>query len=144
MTARGVYGGAMPKPFEEPPLSLQGELRIEIDSATTIVRVFGSGMWPEPYARAHFEELDRTLRRLRSRGSPLRVLVDIRDAVVQKPETAQCVSAATNNIYRSCDRIAIVVASSLLKLQIRRSTDTGLHRLFSSYNAAETWLLALE
>jgi hypothetical protein len=132
--------------FKPPPATTmaleQGVLRTEIDQQANIIRVLGRGLWSERYARAHFEELEWTLQRTRATRAPVRVLVDIREAAVQTPETTQCLADATDRLYKPGDRIAIVVASSLLKLQMRRATNASIHEIFISLNAAETWLSA--
>jgi hypothetical protein len=49
--------------------------------------------------------------------------------------------AGNLRLYRAGDRIALIVESSLLKMQLRR-TLVEFQNIFVSPNAAETWVTA--
>jgi hypothetical protein len=122
--------------------SPSGELVIEVDPVGGLVRVTGRGFWTRIYAEQHFSRLDMVLRGIRMAGLKVRVLVDLREAVVQPADTAERISRATGELYRPEDRIAIVVGSSLAKMQMRRTVRAANHDFFVSPSAAELWLNA--
>lgn len=105
------------------------------------VAVHGAGYWTPAYVDTHFAELGELLARVR-RQKHVRVLVDLTQAAVQGEESAQRVSHWTARLYREGDRVAIVLASSLLKAQMRRVAIIADRELFLSRTAAMTWLLA--
>lgn len=119
-----------------------GELTIEVDQASGLVRVTGRGFWSALHADHHFSKLDAILRGIRMAGLRVRVLVDLREAAVQPAETAERIGRATQEIYQPGDRVAIVVGSSLAKMQMRRAARIANHDFFVSPSAAEMWLHA--
>jgi hypothetical protein len=50
------------------------------------------------------------------------------------------VTKATSSLYRAGDRAAVVVGTSLNKLQMRRILDAEHHQFFSAIEDAEAWL----
>jgi hypothetical protein len=120
----------------------QGELTIDIDQAAGLVRVTGRGFWSPLHADHHFSRLDGVLRGIRMAGLRVRVLVDLREAAVQPAETIERISRATQEVYQPGDRVAIVVGSSLAKMQMRRIVRAANHDFFVSPSAAEMWLHA--
>ena len=104
------------------------------------VAVQGTGYWSPAYLDAHFAELADILVRLRKQRK-VRVLVDLTQAAVQSAGTAERLSHWTSKIYREEDRVAIVLASSLIKAQMRRVAIIANRELFLSRTAAMTWLL---
>jgi len=105
------------------------------------VSVQGTGYWSPAYVDEHFSELGTMLDRVR-KARKVRVLVELTQAAVQGEETARRVSHWTAKLYREEDRVAIVLASSLLKAQMRRVAIIADRELFLSRTAALTWLLA--
>lgn len=70
------------------------------------------------------------------------MLVDRRGGVPQSPETLAQTLLWYDRAYLQGDSSAIVVDSSLLKMQLRRAYPAERANLFLSYSAAETWLSA--
>jgi hypothetical protein len=110
--------------------------------ATGIVHVVGSGFWTPHDIDRHFSELDAVVRSIRQCGRKVRVAVDLRRTPAQLPETIARIGAGAERIYAEGDRVAIIVDSSLAKLQMRRVVSDAQHEMFQSPNAAMTWLCA--
>lgn len=106
------------------------------------LRVTGVGLWTVAMIDAHFVAVAATLRAMRSVRGHAAVLVDLRRAAVQPGPVADALSAWTSKLYIARDRVAIVVASSLVKSQSRRVEIAATRELFVSMNAAELWLCA--
>jgi len=105
------------------------------------IAVQGTGCWSPEYLDAHFADLAGLLGR-RRRDRQVLVLVDLTRAGVQSDETAERIRYWTANLYRQSDRVAIVLASSMLKAQMRRYVMVADRELFLSRTAALAWLLA--
>lgn len=131
-----VQGGWSPQAVQD------GRLSIALPDDQGIVKLHGSGVWSLDYLNQHFRELDAVIAQARRRNPNVLVLVDLRDAPVQSPEVAECINANTRRVYRNHDRIAIVVQSSLVKLQMKRVVDCAHVQIFISVAAAYTWLTA--
>ncbi len=71
----------------------------------------------------------------------VRVLADLRNAPIRTQEAADKMRAGNLRLYRTGDRVALIVESSLLKMQLRR-TLVEYQNIFVSPNAAETWVTA--
>jgi hypothetical protein len=112
------------------------------DEQVGIVRIVGRGFWTEAMIDSHFGELGRLVERVRGRGDDILALVDLGGAPVQRPGVAARITAHTRRIYRPEDRIAIVVGSSLVKMQIKRAVEGLNLEAFLSPDAALTWLTA--
>ena len=124
------------------PASLQGSLTIAVDRARNIIKVDGRGFWSVDYVSAHIREFEAVLIDARRSGQPSRTLVDLRDAPVQAPEVAAMLHAAMCRMYRPPERAAIIVASSLVKMQMKRGFNPETHAVFTSETAADLWLNA--
>lgn len=114
------------------------------DPAKQVINVVGIGLWSEDVIKCHFASLVDILSNVRATKIPVRVLSDLREAAVQAPEIAQRIAAFTAQAYRPGDRIAILVASSLVKMQMRRSVNNQDTMAFLSPSAAQTWLFAYD
>jgi hypothetical protein len=99
-------------------------MTLTISHHRSLVRVTGVGFFTLTEARAHFDELALTLTRERSPGRGARVLVDLRLAQTQAQEVATYISERTAALYTAADRVGIVVASPLLRTQLRRVHQT--------------------
>lgn len=119
---------------------MDGAFSFEIDDRAGAVTVVGSGMWSPERTTAHFVELERAVLKLRRAHGRVRVLVDLRGAAVQTAETAAVVRAWTGRIYRAADRVAVVCATALLALQIRRAADIATLATFHEIEPARTWI----
>lgn len=117
------------------------EVFLERESAIVVVRVSGV------LTKADFDDYASALRResgmARRRAGRLMILVDATYGGLLPAETAGAVDALQNELASEpLDRIAILVTSSLQKLQVRRLDAGGKTLPFLSENAARTWLSA--
>lgn len=83
------------------------------------------------------------VRDARLRFGRVRVLADLRNSPIRTQEAAERMRMGNLALYRTGDRVALIVESSLLKMQLRR-TLVEYQNIFLSPNAAETWLTALD
>jgi hypothetical protein len=116
--------------------------QIDIDDAAEIIRVAGYGFWTIEILDRHFDRLRSAIAGRRSQWRAIRVLVNLQKAEIQPAEVIERIDARTRQIYDPGDRVAIVVTSSLAKLQMRRGITRLQHDFFISEHAAVTWLRA--
>jgi hypothetical protein len=107
-----------------------------------LIQVFACGTWTEQQVEDHFTDLNRRLRRVRERCASIPVLVDLRLAAVQSQPVFDRLAWWTARLYTPEDRVAILLASSLLKSQMRRIEIDATRELFLSFDAALSWLIA--
>ncbi|WP_447724092.1 hypothetical protein [Sphingomonas koreensis] len=87
--------------------------------------------------------LGDVVRDARLRFGRVRVLADLRNSPIRTQEAAERMRVGNLVLYRAGDRVALIVESSLLKMQLRR-TLVEYQNIFLSPHAAETWLTALD
>jgi hypothetical protein len=87
--------------------------------------------------------LGDVVRDARTRFGRVRILADLRNSPIRTQEAAERMRLGNLALYREGDRVALIVESSLLKMQLRR-TLVEYQNIFLSPNAAETWLTALD
>lgn len=115
--------------------------RIEEDRLQEAIFISVDGFFDLRTLRNHFAENATVVKRWRATGRPIRVLINAIDLRPHSPEGQACVQEATSRIYRPGDRVAILVSSSLVKMQMRRALSHGeVLNFFISENAAVTWL----
>jgi hypothetical protein len=111
------------------------------DPTAGIVRTMVRGFWSLDDADAYFRRLGILIHTARREFGHARVLVDRRGCPVQSAEVAQRMSRANRDLFPT-DRLAIVVDSNLVRMQMRRLFSHQGSQAFLSYEAAMTWLLA--
>lgn len=119
-----------------------GALETHFDDKRRMIRIDCHGVWTPAQVDACFEELKTLVEEMRTRLNRVRVFVDRRQAVPQPDATVERLKIHTKRGYQPEDRIAVVVDSSLAKMQLRDQLDPQTHKLFLSENAASTWLTA--
>jgi hypothetical protein len=110
---------------------------------TGIIRTSVQGFWSVVDTDDYFERLAAYIDAGRRRTGSVRVLVDRRSSPVQSSEVGLRMQKANEDLYRPGDRLAIVVGSSLLKIQLGRLFRHEGSKAFSSYDEAVSWLKAL-
>lgn len=105
-----------------------------------VVYIIGHGFWNDAVVDEHFLELRHTAALARRNVAAVRVLVDLRDASVQSPAVAARIETETRLIWTEADRIAIILQSTLAKMQINRVVDSGNHASFIDIEDARQWL----
>lgn len=90
---------------------------------------------------AHFRQLGEIISRRHASGEVVRALIDLKSAAIQPMGIATSIAEATNRLYsKPTDRVAILVASSLLKMQLRRIHADQPFEIFISEQEARTFL----
>jgi hypothetical protein len=117
-----------------------GEMSVQFDIATGYARTYGAGFWSAKQVTAFFNEWRQIIRDMHANGISLSALADMGEGQVQSSEVAEIIANATSNMYRDGDSIAMLVPSSLAKMQLRRLLDARYHAFFISRSAAELWL----
>ncbi|ODP38494.1 hypothetical protein [Sphingomonas turrisvirgatae] len=120
-----------------------GLYEIALDERLNVLRVGRVAVQCVEEVDRYLARLGEIVRTLRLRHGKVRVLADLRHAPVRTQEVAERLRLGNQALYRPGDRVALVVESSLLKMQLRR-TLTDNQNIFLSPNAAETWLTAID
>lgn len=113
-----------------------------IDIASRTVRVVGSGIWREDDAQRYFDQQRKVIEEARLRFGFIKVFFDVRDWIVESPQSALQFQDMNAELYKEEDRLAAVVRSSLAKQHPRTALGSGSREAFISMRAAETWLQA--
>ena len=119
---------------------MNDKLGFEVDHTSGLIHVIGTGIWTVERAETHFRNLDRAVQNVRRKHGKVNVLVDLRGAAVQPSETAAVIHEWTTRIYREADRIAVVCATSLLALQMRRGVNIAPLATFHEMEPALRWI----
>lgn len=114
---------------------------ISFDEQTGLILVRIEGFQHNTDVTAYMTDLTRMVGQVRARGRRVRVLADVSLAVVRSPLTATQQKTFNDVLYRVSDRVALVVTSPLLHLQIKRTSACSIQRSFADYQEAESWLL---
>ncbi len=105
----------------------------------------GSGLFTALEVASHLDELAKIVREQRAARRKVRALIDLRDAGTQTNAIATTISEATRRIYHDpSDRVAIIVSSSLLKMQLKRVHSEQSFGIFVSEQAARHFLERVE
>lgn len=92
----------------------------------------------------YLAELEDVIASIRQRYGHVRVLADLRRSPVRTQESAERLRLGNMALYRAGDRVALLVESSLLKIQLRRNLIAEYQNIFTSPEAAEMWLTAFD
>lgn len=107
-----------------------------------VIRIVQRGVWTLAIAEQFTTYARRQIEAVRQRGLIPRLLIDMRDFPVPAGEISDHLRKFDEQIRQEEDRVAMVMASSLLKSQIRRQLVRPGVELFLSPEAATQWLLA--
>lgn len=113
------------------------------DERVRILRINRIGVQQLADVDRYLKALGDVVRDARLRFGRVRVLADLRNSPVRTQEAAERMRLGNLALYRSGDRVALIVESSLLKMQLRR-TLVEYQNIFLSPSAAQTWLTALD
>lgn len=119
-----------------------GLYEIVRDDRVRIVRVNSVAVQQLADVDRYLAILGDVVRDARLRFGKVRVLADLRNSPIRTQEAAERMRTGNLALYRDGDRVALIVESSLLKMQLRR-TLVEYQNIFLSPSAAETWLTAL-
>jgi hypothetical protein len=114
---------------------------LQISETRRFICIKGNGHFTAEEVADHFHKLELMILERRASCEDVRVLIDLRGAATQTNAIAMSIAEATNRIYSgSTDRVAIVVASALLKLQLKRIHAGQAFGIFVSEPAARKFL----
>jgi len=117
-------------------------LTIERSKSTSVIHVVGRGFWTPAVMDAHFGQLQTSVAPARKAGLGVRMIVDLRGSDVQSPQTIDRMKVGAAGVTQQGDRMAIIVGSSLAKIQMRRTIGDAQHEFFLSPEAAMKWVEA--
>ncbi|OJY65976.1 MAG: hypothetical protein BGP16_06120 [Sphingobium sp. 66-54] len=121
-------------------MSMAGSIGFEIVPGSGLFLVHCEGMWTPDQARAHFARMEQSVRTLRRMRRPVRVLVDLRAAHVQTPETSAVMAQGSDRVHRAADRVAFVGANALHALQVKRDVTEPQIAVFQDMDEARAWV----
>ena len=126
----------------EPSARSQAAFSSGLDATTRSVRVMGAGVWHSDDVQKYFDDQRRIVEEARRRFGPLRIFFDVRNWVVENPQSAIQFQPMNAEIYQPGDRIVALVHSFASKQHARTALSVGNREVFVSVKAAETWLQA--
>jgi hypothetical protein len=115
---------------------------VDYDEAAGVVRCSCQGFLTLEDVQHYEMQVQDAVARCRRKEGDVRMLVLSLDAVVQSVEVAERARAGMSWMTSPHDRLAVVVASSLARLQADRMFESTRQRAFVSEVAAMEWLLA--
>lgn len=114
----------------------------DFEEATGIMRITIVGAWTLPEIERYAREAGPQFATARSKAGALRLLLDNTRGALMPPDLVEPMLRAAKSIGRRDDRVAMVVASSLVKVQTRNVFANQAWGLFISEGAARIWLQA--
>lgn len=121
--------------------AIPGQYEIVRDDRLALIRISCTGLRLGDEVDRYLSVLEPIVADMRACHGRVRVLADLRNAPIRTQEAADKMRAGNLRLYRTGDRVALIVESSLLKMQLRR-TLVEYQNIFVSPNAAETWVTA--
>jgi hypothetical protein len=116
---------------------------IEENLAEGFVHMVVEGFFDMGTLSRHFADNADFVRRWRAMGRSIRVLIDAANLLPHSAEGQALVQQSTQRIYVPGDRVAVIVSSNLVKMQMRRAlSQDQIINFFVSDSAAMTWLMA--
>lgn len=113
------------------------------DDRLGIIRIAVSGFFDRRTLVEHFALKTRIVNRWRAQGRPICLLIDAAELKPHSPKNQAFVEEEATRLYVPQDRVAMLLESSLVKMQMRRALSHGaVANFFISENAAIMWLTA--
>ena len=129
----------MPAPVTDPAGTAYS---IKFDPATQIIHTRLTGFWDISILDRFGVDVQKFLVASRQQLGFARVLLDRRDSPVQSAEFAEAIRVQGITLYNPNNYIAVVLASALAQMQLKRIvTETRTHQ-FMDMGEAEAWLRA--
>jgi len=114
---------------------------ISLEPSDGLIHVIGTGLWSPLQIMDHFRDLQGLLRRMRAEKGHARVMIDMRDALVQPANTARTLHDETNRAYRENDRVAVICTRALLAIQMKHTAKIYARATFTTPEEARAWLM---
>jgi len=113
----------------------------QISESAGVISIEGRGLFTAEDVASHFRQLGTIISRHHASGQVVRALIDLKGAAIQPMGIATSIAEATNRLYsKPTDRVAILVASSLLKMQLKRIHADRPFEIFISEAEARAFL----
>ena len=106
-----------------------------------VIMMSQRGFWTSEIALKFIAEAETVISAAQTRGT-LRLMIDVRQFKVAGADVGEKLAEFDMRIRRTGDRVAIVVESSLLKMQMKRQLSRPGLEVFISESAALTWVRA--
>jgi len=132
------------RPANAPPaaIAVRPSLTFHYDETDRIVRTTGVGTWTIDIIEAHIRAIAPLLRKVREQDGKVLAMVDLTRAPLQSAEVTRRILDPNGPLCGAGDRVALIVQSSLLKVQMKRVDGNDDIAVFISPYAARTWLCA--
>lgn len=111
---------------------------IDVRSGTIFVN--NVGFLSKTHADRHMAEFAAVVASFRRTRLAVRVMVDMTAGSLQSAPVAELLRTRTAAIFLQGDRVALVVASALLVIQLRRTHGAPVFGIFAAANEAALWL----
>lgn len=114
-------------------------LKVTYAIGDTWIDVAASGVWSPRDLERCYRELSVAINLMQSVGSPVRIIADLTQADIQSQNITDIVVQLTESLFSDKIRIAIVVSSVLMKLQIKRIVRGAQSAIFFGTADARLW-----
>jgi hypothetical protein len=114
--------------------------KFSFDPAKGILTVAVDGSWTTAEVDRYAREAGPAFEAAREKEGFLRLFIDLRSTHVLSQALMDPLAKAGMQYSRADDRVALVVASTLLKLQMRRMLGEAPVPIFLSADEGEAWL----
>ncbi len=112
----------------------------ELTAGKDVLVVKSAHFWSKSEIEQHFEDVEKALRTMRAQYRIGRMLVDLTNAGAQSKESTGHIYERVKNLHREGDRVAFIVSSALLAMQLRRVQGPARYEYFENEAAALGWL----
>jgi hypothetical protein len=121
---------------------MEAAFSIDVDASQSLVRIVMSGFFAMEDIVRFVAARDQAHHLLNCAPNAHVTLVDIRGMKIQSQDSVESFKHVLNNPKFASRRLAIVVAQSLARMQIKRAASDRDAYYFDSIEGAEAWLLA--
>lgn len=105
-----------------------------------MVRMRIEGFFDRETLIQHFADSAEIVAKWKAADRPVRVLIDATGLLPHTPDNQTFVAQKFSNIYLTDDKVAIIVASALVKMQMRRTQENDdIIQFFDSDAEALIW-----
>lgn len=115
-------------------------LTVELDRSSGIINSVGTGIWSSELLDSYVAALEQAVRTARQASPNVRAISDLREAGVQTAPITERATEVLLRLFVPGDRVAVIVQSILLKMQMRRVLNVGTVEFFLSRSEAENWV----
>jgi len=110
------------------------------DSHAGILRLRCAGKWTLPDVERYGPEAGRQFTQARLTARRLRLLIDVTEQEILSQDVVEPLARAGMQHGRADDRVALVVTSTLMKLQMKRMIGDAPTPIYLSESEALAWL----